>query len=96
MNLNFCTSHAANQATNQTHPAAHCTLTLHLHAQQAGLTPDEANLDPDSGGLLVWDYIPGPELDNFEVVNSNYELLARLSANSDMVRIPHRQNRMVM
>ena len=38
---------------------------LHVHADDAlvnvnfWITPDEANLDPERGGLLVWD-VPAP------------------------------------
>jgi len=74
-----------------------------LHADAARInvnfwvTPDEANLDPDSGGLEVYD--EAAPLDwNFAAYNSDQkairEYLDRTGSRS--VNVPHRQNRAVL
>jgi tetratricopeptide (TPR) repeat protein len=60
-------------------------------------TPDEANLDPDTGGLLVWP-VKAPLDWEFSQFNSDEGAMERLVAESGapMVRAAHRQNRIVM
>jgi tetratricopeptide (TPR) repeat protein len=63
------------------------------------ITPDEANLDPDSGGLILWD-TPAPLDWTFAQYNAPgagaaiRELLARTGARS--VKVPYRANRAVI
>lgn len=78
---------------------------LNIHADAAAvnvnfwITPDEANLDPDSGGLIVWDK-EAPAEWNFRDYNSTAmepkirEFLKHSSAQA--VTIPYRQNRAVI
>ena len=74
-----------------------------LHADFAAvnvnfwITPDEANLDPDSGGLIVWDK-PAPLDWDFSTYNNDIAagrgFLAMAGAKP--VKIPHRTNRAVI
>jgi hypothetical protein len=74
-----------------------------VHADQAAvnvnfwITPDEANLDPQSGGLIVWDVAAPPGWD-FNRYNGNpagvRDFLTRSGARP--VRIPYRANRAVI
>jgi len=61
------------------------------------ITPDEANLDPDSGGLIVWD-IAAPLDWGFAKYNDDVasarDFLARAGASP--VKIPYRANRAVI
>ena len=61
------------------------------------ITPDEANLDPDSGGLVVWDKEAPLDWD-FATYNNDQpairDFIARSGARS--VAVPHRQNRVVI
>ena len=61
------------------------------------ITPDEANLDPESGGLVVYD-VPSPRSWRFHDYNQSpgkiYEFLAQHKAQSRVV--PHRCNRAVL
>jgi len=61
------------------------------------ITPDEANLDPDSGGLIVWD-VAAPLDWGFAKYNDDVsaarDFLARSGARP--VKIPHRTNRAVI
>jgi len=61
------------------------------------ITPDEANLDPDSGGLIVWD-VAAPLDWGFAKYNDDVaaarDFLARSGARA--VKIPHRANRAVI
>ena len=61
------------------------------------LTPDEANLDPESGGLLVWDKAAPPEWD-FAKFNGDYAAIRDFLAQSGArkITIPHRANRAVI
>lgn len=73
---------------------------INMHADFAAvnvnfwITPDEANLDPATGGLVVWD-VPAPLDWDFDKYNTDdkaiCDFLARNNATS--VRIPHRANR---
>ncbi len=78
---------------------------LAMHADAAAvnvnfwLTPDEANLDPDHGGLVVWDK-EAPREWNFKEYNDQRkepEVLAWLEKQgARAVTVPHRQNRAVI
>ncbi|MBV8538626.1 MAG: tetratricopeptide repeat protein [Alphaproteobacteria bacterium] len=61
------------------------------------ITPDQANLDPDRGGLVVWDKEAPSDWD-FADYNANETAMRSFLARSGArpVRIPHRQNRMVI
>jgi hypothetical protein len=78
---------------------------INIHADEAvvnvnfWITPDEANLDPESGGLVIWD-VAAPRNWNFDAFNATNsgiairDFLARNEASS--VTIPHRANRAVI
>lgn len=78
-------------------------LGTHLHADAAAISvnywiaPDEANLDPDTGGLIMWDKT-APLNWGFEEYNgspqSAEDFLKKSGARS--VSIPHRANRAVI
>ncbi len=59
------------------------------------LTPDDANLDPDSGGLVVWTREAPADWD-FQAYNNEPEAIDAFVADSDKVVVPHRRNRVVM
>jgi Flp pilus assembly protein TadD len=59
------------------------------------ITPDEANLDPGCGGLIV-SRTEAPRDWNFDEYNNRPEVLERYVAGDDRVVVPHRCNRMVM
>jgi tetratricopeptide (TPR) repeat protein len=76
---------------------------IDIHADQAAvnvnfwITPDEANLDPDHGGLIIWD--KAAPLDwNFAKFNADArgarDFLARSGARP--IIVPHRANRAVI
>lgn len=76
---------------------------INLHADFAAvnvnfwITPDEANLDPDHGGLVVWD--KAAPLDwSFDKFNNDDESMRRLLRDSGArsVTIPYRANRAVI
>lgn len=76
---------------------------IEIHADQAAvnvnfwITPDEANLDPDHGGLIVWDKAAPLDWDfakfNADVAAAR-DFLARSGARP--LTIPHRANRAVI
>ena len=76
---------------------------VHIHADDAlvninfWITPDQANLDPESGGLLVWD-VPAPRNWDFASFAKGQtairEFLARNQARS--ITVPYRANRAVI
>lgn len=61
------------------------------------ITPDDANLDPNSGGLVVWDKEAPPEWD-FNTYNLDHRAMQQFIADSGAKAhtIPHRQNRAVI
>jgi len=59
------------------------------------ITPDEANLDPRSGGLIV-SRTEAPREWSFDEYNNRPEVLDPYVAGEDRVVVPHRCNRMVM
>ena len=76
---------------------------INLHADFAAvnvnfwITPDDANLDPESGGLVVWD-VPAPMDWGFAKFNDDVpaarDFLARSGARP--VTVPYRANRAVI
>lgn len=74
-----------------------------LHADFAAvnvnfwITPDEANLDSNSGGLVVWDKEAPAEWD-FGTYNLDQQAMTKFINETGAVahRIPHRQNRAVI
>jgi hypothetical protein len=74
-----------------------------LHADAAAvnvnfwLTPDEANRDPDGGGLIVWDKRAPVDCDFGRFVKDEATIRARLNDNgARAVSVPYRQNRAVI
>jgi tetratricopeptide (TPR) repeat protein len=59
------------------------------------ITPDDANLDPDSGGLVVYTREAPLEWD-FEKYNRDDEAILKFLEDSDSATFPYRQNRAVM
>jgi tetratricopeptide (TPR) repeat protein len=61
------------------------------------VTPDEANLNPDGGGLSVWDQEAPLDWD-FAAYNKNEPAIRQFLKDSSakMINVPHRQNRAVM
>jgi tetratricopeptide (TPR) repeat protein len=61
------------------------------------ITPDGANLDPEGGGLGVWDKEAPPEWD-FASYNRNEPAIRAFlrESGAKVVNVPHRQNRAVM
>jgi tetratricopeptide (TPR) repeat protein len=76
---------------------------VHIHADDAAvnvnfwITPDEANLDPERGGLLVWD-VAAPRNWDFSKFSGEQaavrDFLARNDARS--IAVPYRANRAVI
>jgi tetratricopeptide (TPR) repeat protein len=74
-----------------------------IHADYAAInvnfwiTPDDANLDPDSGGLIVWDK-EAPADWGFQLHDIDRETLTRFVAETGAVahRVSYRQNRAVI
>ena len=61
------------------------------------ITPDESNLDPEGGGLGVWDKEAPLDWD-FAAYNKNEPAIRRFlkESGAKMINVPHRQNRAVM
>lgn len=76
---------------------------VHIHADDAAvnvnfwITPDEANLDPDSGGLLVWD-VPAPRDWDFTRFNRDQPAIRDFLAHNGAkaITVPYRGNRAVI
>lgn len=76
---------------------------IRMHADAATvnvnfwLTPDEANLDPKGGGLVVWD-VEAPLDWDFAHYNRDTPAVREFLAKADAkpVTVPHRQNRTVL
>ena len=76
---------------------------INIHADDAKvnvnlwLTSDDANLDKDSGGLIIWKKKPN-KLANFDDYNSalNSDRMLKDVGRSEFVRIPYRSNRAVI
>lgn len=77
---------------------------INIHADCAAvnlnfwITPDDANLDPESGGLVVWDQPPPAAWGLLRTQNPDKtEILQYLhDTGARAVTVPHRQNRMVL
>ncbi len=80
---------------------------IEMHADIAAvnlnfwITPDAANLDPETGGLVVWDKEAPPHW-SFDEFNTSSDIgQARIrkfldDSGARMIRVPHRQNRAVL
>jgi len=76
---------------------------LHIHADDAlvnvnfWITPDEANLDPDNGGLLVWD-VPAPQNWDFSNFHGQQPMIRDFLTrnNAKPIKVPYRGNRAVI
>jgi hypothetical protein len=76
---------------------------IHIHADDAvvnvnfWITPDEANLDPQSGGLLVWD-VPAPRSWDFSRFNRDQAAIRDFLADNQArsITVPYRANRAVI
>lgn len=76
---------------------------INIHADTAAvnvnywLTPDDANLLPEAGGLLVWDKSPPPDW-NFHKLNTDETAIHEFLQDSEAqpVRFPFRENRALM
>ena len=76
---------------------------IKLHADFAAvnvnfwITPDEANLNPEGGGLVIWD-VAAPLDWDFEVYNRDESRIRKFLAESSArpVKIPYRSNRAVI
>ncbi|WP_447603379.1 tetratricopeptide repeat protein [Nitrospira sp. Nam80] len=96
-------SHPLTQAWAFKHDSTRRGLNIHADAAAVNvnfwITPDEANLNPDSGGLVVWNK-EAPRDWNFKEYNSDrnrgkiYDWLKQAGAAE--VRIPYRSNRAVI
>ncbi|MBX3238052.1 MAG: tetratricopeptide repeat protein [Nitrospiraceae bacterium] len=96
-------NHRLTQAWAFKHDSARRGLNIHADAAAVNvnfwITPDEANLNPDSGGLVVWDK-EAPRDWNFRAYNSDqnrgkiYEWLK--SEGAQEVKITYRANRAVL
>jgi tetratricopeptide (TPR) repeat protein len=77
---------------------------INIHADEAAvnvnfwITPDEANLDPESGGLVVWDVAAPLDWDFDKYNGGDYADIHRFLAehNARSVTIPYRANRAVI
>ena len=76
---------------------------IRLHADNAAInvnfwiTPDEANLEPDTGGLIVYDAEAPLEWEAEKFNGDAVRIRKHLNeCNSDSVRIPYRQNRAII
>lgn len=95
--------HRLTQAWSFKHDSARRGLGMHADAAAVNvnfwITPDEANLDPETGGLVVWDK-EAPRDWNFKAYNSEKnrgKILDFLEqSGAKMVRIPYRCNRAVI
>jgi tetratricopeptide (TPR) repeat protein len=95
--------HRLTQAWAFKHDSARRGLNIHADAAAVNvnfwITPDEANEDPDSGGLVVWDKEAPREWD-FKTYNSDknrgriYDWLTEQGAKE--IKIPYRANRAVV
>jgi len=76
---------------------------INVHADEAAvnvnfwITPDEANLDPESGGLVIWD-VEAPMDWDFAKFNNDAAAIRKVLADngSKSVTVPYRANRAVI
>ncbi|WP_455242343.1 tetratricopeptide repeat protein [Petrachloros mirabilis] len=96
-------THRLTQAWAFKHDSARRGLNIHADAAAVNvnfwITPDEANLDPDTGGLVVYDK-EAPKEWNFKDYNSDQNKPKILSwlkeVGAGAVRIPYRANRAIV
>ena len=76
---------------------------IRIHADQAAvnvnfwITPDEANLNPDSGGMVIWDAIAPADWDITRYNGDDDAVRAFLAENqSTSITVPYRANRAVI
>ncbi len=96
-------THRLTQAWAFKHDSARRGLNIHADAAAVNvnfwITPDESNLNPESGGLVVWDKEAPKEWD-FKTYNSDkargriYEWLK--SQGAQEIKVPYRANRAVV
>lgn len=97
------THHRLTQAWAFKHDSARRGLNIHADAAAVNvnfwITPDEANLNPDTGGLVVYDK-EAPKEWNFKDYNSDQNKPKILSwlkeVGAEAVKIPYRANRAVV
>jgi tetratricopeptide (TPR) repeat protein len=73
---------------------------VHIHADDAAvnvnfwITPDDANLDPQTGGLLVWD-VPAPQGSDYGKFSIEQAAVRDFLANNQAksITVPYRANR---
>ncbi|HEX4410060.1 MAG TPA: tetratricopeptide repeat protein [Xanthobacteraceae bacterium] len=76
---------------------------INIHADFAAvnvnfwITPDDANLEPESGGLVIWDQ-PAPIDQPFEAINNPGAAAEKFlqESGAKTVTVPHRANRAVI
>lgn len=100
---NIFQDHRLQQAWAFKHDSTRRGLNIHADAAAVNvnfwITPDEANRNPESGGLVVWDKEAPDDWDFAEYNNDRnkhkiQEFLEKQGANP--ITIPHRQNRAVI
>lgn len=91
--------HPLNQMWGYIYDSEMSGITAHADAAAVNLnfwiTPDEANEDPESGGLIVYTKEAPAEWD-FEKYNNEYEAIEAFARGSDSVTVTHRCNRAVL
>jgi tetratricopeptide (TPR) repeat protein len=76
---------------------------IKLHADEAAvnvnfwITPDEANEDLESGGLVIWDKEAPLDWD-FKTFNADQDAIKKFleTSKAKSIRVPHKQNRVVI
>jgi tetratricopeptide (TPR) repeat protein len=76
---------------------------IRLHADQAAvnvnfwITPQEANLNPDSGGMVIWDVAAPADWDISRYNSDDASVQTYLAdAKAKSIRVPYRENRAVV
>lgn len=77
---------------------------INIHADCAAvninfwITPDAANLNPESGGMVVWDKMPPPDWGLMRTQNPDKTEIVRFLEESGAraITVPYRRNRMVI
>ena len=100
----YSNDHSEQSATSQSGSHGRASgIKLHSDAARVNLnlwvTPDEANLDPSTGGLSVWDYAVSTlsEFLHFQEHTAQNELSEIIrQVKASVKHVPHRRNRVVM
>lgn len=91
--------HAMNQMWGYIYDSEMSGITAHADSAAVNLnfwiTPDEANLDPESGGLVVY-MKEAPREWDFDRYNNEYEAIEAFVKDTEAVTVPHRCNRAVL